>query len=64
MSIFDRFYKKKKESEAITLEGIQSNSEELDTVSNHFLQCFGPAFTGTPNCHIATDIAGASSIAA
>lgn len=63
MSIFDRFCKKKNEPEEITLEGIQSNTEKLDTASNHFLQCFGPVFTGTPNGHIATDIAGASSIA-
>jgi len=63
MGIFDKFKAKKNDPKEITLQGIQSNSQRLDIVSNQFLQCFGPDFTGTPDGHIATDIAGASSIA-
>jgi len=63
MGILDKFKTKKNEPGEITLKGIQANNEQLDTASNHFLQCFGPDFTGTPDGHIATDIAGASSMA-
>jgi hypothetical protein len=63
MGLFDRFKGSKKESDEITLQGIQSNGAKLDQASNEFLQNFGPSFTGTLEGHIVTDIAGASSIA-
>ena len=65
MGIFDKFKRKAEEpkEEEISLEGIQSNQKKLDQASSEFLQCFGPSFTNTPEGHIATDIAGASSIA-
>ena len=50
-------------SKEITLNSIQSNSQLIDEASNDFLLCFGPEFTETPRGHIATDIAGASTIA-
>ena len=63
MGIFDKFKGNKEEQKEITLQGIQSNSAKLDEASGYFLQCFGPIFTGTPEGHIVTDIAGASAIA-
>ncbi|MDF7809588.1 hypothetical protein P4E94_19275 [Pontiellaceae bacterium B12219] len=63
MGLFDRFRKSNNDSDEITLEGLQANAKKLDQASSNFLQSFGPSFTGTPDGHIVTDIAGASSIA-
>jgi len=63
MGILDKFKTPAAKQDEITLQGIRTYSEQLDEASNHFLQCFGPAFTETTDGHIATDIAGASAIA-
>ena len=63
MGILDKFKTHAAKQDEITLQGIRTYNEQLDAASNHFLQCFGPAFTETTDGHIATDIAGASAIA-
>jgi len=65
MGIFNKFKGKanKKETGEITLQGIQENNAKLDQASSYFLSNLGPAFTGTKEGHIVTDIAGASAIA-
>ncbi len=42
---------------------IAGHYSSIYTASNVFLSSLGPAFTGTPEGHIATDIAGAASVA-
>jgi hypothetical protein len=47
----------------MTAPDITKHYATVNVAANVFLNCLGPSFTDTPNGHIETDIAGASSIA-
>jgi hypothetical protein len=51
------FFRNKSEKDEIA-----SNYPRIHQTANSFIKVFGSTFTGTPNGHIETDIAGASAI--